>query len=229
LSVGIDVDSVELGKVLANALAFCPARSKFPAVQLRSSAFALTALSSDTYTIGQSWMPLEDGALAEATLPLKDAQALEALARMDRSGTAATGQHGVGRLEFTPGDCLVFTPELKGEPLVLQDIGQTETAHGHYSELWARCSELLQRLEGSNVSGPPLRLLLDPVLLARFAKVKGVSETGDDVVMDMLFQEGDNGPVLVKIGERFTGALMPVNREQNAKMQGTGGQWPQDA
>jgi hypothetical protein len=224
-ALSIDVDSVELGKVLANAVPFTAARSKFPVVRLLAGRNgAVTAMATDGYTIGHAWTLGPDMKASEATIALKDASELEKLARMDRSGTTATGQHGRGRLEFTPGDCLVFTPELKGEPLILQDLGQTGTAYGSYSELWEHCAELLDRLSDNEPVDQPEAALFDPNLLARFAKVKAETETGDDAVMDMLFQEGSS-PVLVKIGSTFRGAIMPVSRRANAEKQGTAGQW----
>lgn len=227
MTAALTVRSADLGRILANALAFCPARSKFPAVQLRSGGFTMTALASDTYTIGRSWCSIDSSPTGTIALALDDAKLLEKLARMDHKGTGKDGV-GNGILEIGPnGEWLTFSPSQMGEPLTVPGIDPAlPTAYGSYSELWERCSELLERLSDSEPCAPPEAALFDPALLARFAKVRADSDESSEgaVALDMLFQDGFS-PILIRIGSNFRGAVMPIDRVANRTQQGTGGHW----
>jgi hypothetical protein len=89
------------------------------------------------------------------------------------------------------------------------------------ADLWDQVDELLIRLERVSpvVPGP---LLIDPAIMAKFAKVKASGETIAD-----LYMASAEDPILVKIGATFRGAIMPVERQaaEESDLIGPSGLW----
>jgi hypothetical protein len=79
--------------------------------------------------------------------------------------------------------------------------------------LWGASDDLLEALEERDPYLPNVAMF-DPSLLARFSKVK---TPGKELThMDMHFGDASN-VVLVKIGSRFRGAVMAVDRGRAAE------------
>jgi hypothetical protein len=218
-------DSEEIARALFNALAFLPARTNPPLVRCTFERKRVTFLATDCYTVGQDWAVMESGPIrpVEVWIDQDAAKAFESTARKDcmPKSRAPQDSDGKGRGVFTyhPGDSLVFTPQLEGSPASGRDhTGHSEpvaTPAGVLTPdaLWEACDGLLERLEERDPSLPNVAMF-DPSLLARFAKVK---TPGKQLThMDMWFADASN-VVLVKIGARFRGAIMAVNRDVAAE------------
>jgi hypothetical protein len=146
------------------------------------------------------------------------AKEIESAARKDLlpKSRAPNGSDGKGRGLFTyhPGDALHFSPQLAGDPASGRDhtgtFPATATAAGVVTPdaLWGASEDLLEALEERDPYLPNVAMF-DPSLLARFAKIK---TPGKELThMDMYFADASN-VVLVKIGSRFRGAIMAVDR-----------------
>lgn len=196
------VNSPALGRAVHNALAFCPAKSRFPVVFLCWDG-KVSALSSDTYTIGEATCDPEqpDDFPWMITLRRADAIALEKVARMDVKGT--------GSLIYTRGKGggpahIEFQPATKGERILAQDSSEPR-----FTRLWEKCLSSLHDWEDRDNMPMPYRLAFSPDLLMRFSKIK--VPDGVPLIMDCDVAD-DSLPILVKIGPEFRGAIMPVTR-----------------
>lgn len=209
-----------MARVCFNALAFSPARSdvKTARIQVRPDGFTVTG--TDGFAIGQDSCALDeyDGPPEGLTLHVDRA----ALSDLDSGGRK--DKKGYGRIEFRPGDGLVFKPANNDVPTVARDL--TGEANG---PLWGMVDSLLSRMERKSPALPEL-IAFDPQLLAYFSKVKvpkvRTSDMNLERAMDLCVFDARE-PVLVKIGRTFRGAIMPINREVHRANveQGDGGLW----
>lgn len=215
-------DSEEIARALFNALAFLPARTNPPLVRCTFEANRVTFLATDCYTIGQDWAVMESGPKRPVEIWINQdaAKAIESTARKDAvpKSRAPNGSDGKGRglFSYYPSDALHFAPQLEGEPTSGRDytgnFAATATPAGVVTpdKLWAVCDDLLEVLEGRDPYLPNVAMF-DPALLGRFGKVK---TPGKQLThMDMHFGDASN-VVLVKIGSRFRGAIMAIDRER---------------
>lgn len=213
----IQVDPLELSRVMANALAFWPAKSPVATGRLEIGHDTITATGTDTYTIGR------DTCLLREPSNLTDTVTVE-LGREDWAAVERQARKGKGhpaRLTYVPGDSLVFHPSSKteAEPVECADMTGRGTTLVNGSTLesrdvWALCDELLTRLD---VDGE--RLTFDPEYFGRFKKVKAPGDFGSEAVLDFVFQ-GDAEPMLAKYGPSFVGAIMPIDRVAYVAAQG---------
>jgi hypothetical protein len=185
----------------------------------------LEATGTDTYTIGRDECRARDfqSNADPGDMPIqieldRDGwRDIEAQARKDKGYT--------GRLEFIPGDALIFHP---GGPKAEKGVAQDKTGKGTTQftnrdtldtrDIWDLCDELLTVLQSRELQVPHI-FTLDPSLLVRFNKVR--SSGNADRVMDFNYQ-GEGHAILVKIGPTFIGAIMPIDREVYAANQDDG-------
>lgn len=209
------VDAAALARVTANALAFMPARSRVEVARIELGPSFIAVTASDTYTVGTDWTETEGDDTQAPSVFVEVAK--DDLQDLDKSARA--GKKGNARLDYFPGDSLMFTPDKqleKAEVVALKDItgragrimlgGRWLTTE----DFWPMCDDLMARLEEVEIDDWPKRVAFDPALVARFNKVRVPS--GHDAVMDLLCQ-GEGAPVLVRVGPSFVGAIMPIDRE----------------
>ncbi|MFE4355123.1 hypothetical protein [Kitasatospora sp. NPDC056800] len=182
--------------------------------------------ATDCYTIGQDWAELESGPTTrrEVWVSHEAAKAIEASARKDvvpksRAPMDAPDGRGRGMFTYHSGDALHFAPQLEGIPASGKDqtgrVGPVHCPTGivNLAALWGACDDLLEPLEAGEGERPPDKAMFDPSLLGRFSKVK---TPGRQLThMDMLFTDASN-VTLVRIGARFRGAIMAIDRETAA-------------
>lgn len=214
------IDSPSLGRILNNALAFCPGRAgnKFPYVRLAYSFGSLSALATDEYTIGfDEFIPdTEEDKDWNIVISRADAVLLEKVARMDRQGD--NGGQGVltyidrkivwdsetKSRRYGPPH-LDFQPAVKGERVLIQS--PHKLPNGHTNALWRRCEELLQRdAVHPWESGP---IAFSGEFLYPLAKVR----TADGSRIIDFLPLDDDPRILVRIGKTFRGVLMPIARD----------------
>ncbi|WP_436776033.1 hypothetical protein [Yinghuangia sp. YIM S09857] len=208
--VTVHVDGTEFARACHNALCQIPARpARFPWARLALTADLVTVMGTDGYTLGRATCRLEGvrnvGDGISVCVPR------EGLAELDRLGRAAKGTVAV---IVRPEAVEVVSMGSGGaagivmcEPVTLPMI-----------ELWEAADEILNAWPTKRPAIPEL-LALDPVLWARFAKVK--VETRKAAMADLLITAVDD-PVLVKIGPAFVGAIMPVDRTVAAAAEARG-------
>lgn len=219
------VDGLELSRVMANALAFLPARSRANTARIQivstaPGAARLEVTATDTYAIGTDFCDVEQyEAPASGVRPCFE---------LDRDGLAALDR--IGRLDrkktrrpvtvaYFEGDCLkVEADEANAEaaPIV--------AATAESAQLWDACDELMARLLRKEPA-LPRTIAFDPALLARFAKVRADKT---ERVADFLIYDNE-APVLVRIGPSFVGAVMPIARDVHAENVGADGLWNEAA
>jgi hypothetical protein len=192
--VTASINGLELSRVLANALAFVPARAKTPFIRLSVGWGYVSATGTDTYAVGHDVAACPTSGSVSVTLNRADAVDLEAAARKDKKGLGTLTVERQGVL-YLPSQASV------------EGSGVAQVSEDH-SELWDACDRLLDRLEGSRLALPTV-VAFQPDILARFAKVKAVGEN----VADFYFYD-QHAQVLVRFGETFRGAIMPITREQ---------------
>lgn len=199
-----------------NALCFSPARSRIKTARVRIDPEGITVVGCDGYTIGQDWTPLDGDEYRGDPDGVEFHIDRTALGDFDSGGRA--DKKGFGRLEYMPGDAVRFIPSNNGTPTVVHDL--TEKAD---KALWPMVDELMEKLERREVTIPEV-LAFDPALLTYFGKVKTKKVKNMDRAMDLYISAADQ-PVLIKIGDTFTGALMPIKREIHRKNVGPEGLW----
>lgn len=222
----LTVESDDLARIFTNALAFFPARSIVKTALLRVYGGSIEATGTDTYTVGRDWCEVREWnseAGAMDALPIVIELDREGWADIEKQARADKGK--TGRLEFTPGDALVFRPGgQKAENGVAQDmtgklstkLTNSETLESR--EVWQLCDELLERMAERPMIEPHV-IAFDPDLFTRFHRVK---PSGDaEKVIDFLYQ-GEGNPMLAKIGPTFVGAIMPIDRATYAANQDGG-------
>lgn len=188
------IAGLELSRVLNNALAFVPARAKTPFIRLSVGWGYVSCMGTDTYAVGSDSAVAATSGSTSVTLGRSDAVDLEKAARADKKG--------YGTLTLERGGVLFLPSQASVEGSgVAQEFGD-------HSELWDACEALLVRLEDRTVS-LPVTVAFQPDILARFAKVKAVGEN----VADFYFSD-ESSQVLVKFGESFRGAIMPITRDK---------------
>ncbi|WP_149030284.1 hypothetical protein [Kitasatospora sp. MBT66] len=219
-------DSEDIGRALYNALCFLPARSSPPYVRAFFMPGRVEFTATDCYTIGRDWAELEFGPKqpVEVWITHEAAKSFEATARKDvvpksRAPMDAPDGRGRGAITYYSGDALHFAPQLEGMPTSGKDctgrVGPVFCPTGvvNLADLWKACDDLLEPLEAGEGDRPPDKAMFDPSLLGRFSKIK---TPGRQLAhMDMLFTDSSN-VTLVKIGSRFRGAIMAIDRETAA-------------
>ncbi|EFC86451.1 hypothetical protein [Parafrankia sp. EUN1f] len=218
-SVRAEVDGPALARVLANVLAFCPARSPYPIVRLDIGPGYVEVSACDTYTVGIDTVEAKTSGEWSGAVERLDAQAVEKAIRAERKTdvhlTLGEVDPQGGRLltMVIPGGQSIGTParvrplEGRGDSATL--FGTTE------AELFDLVDELAARIarrtERPGEPRPwPLDVYFQPSLLAPFAKVR---PAGASPVMGMRIVEPEI-PILIKIGPSFRGAIMPVQPDR---------------
>jgi hypothetical protein len=222
----IQVESEEFARIMTNALAFFPARSVVDFASLRFWPDRIEATATDTYTMGRDWCSADTG-LSCVTVELeRDGwRAIEEVARKDSGNW--------GRLDYYPGDCLVFSPGVSEyrnkplEPATAKDMtGKPWPCLIHELqglEFWQACDELLERYDDPPTDNPDV-LCFDPALFGRFQKVKLSKAFKGEKVLDFYYQ-GKEAPMLAKVGPTFRGLIMPINRSRYAENNSNEGLW----
>jgi hypothetical protein len=195
-----------MARVVYNALAFLPARSRVKTARIELGFAGLRATGTDGYAIGQDACPVEDFSGPQGGLTVHVDRSV--LADLDTAGRK--DKKGFGRLELRPGDGLIFRPGNNDTPTAGQDVsGQAD--HG----LWGMLDSLFTRLEGRPPSLPEL-VAFDNALLARFSKVKApkvkAADSNLERCLDMAIFDAKE-PILVRIGPTFRGVIMPIDRD----------------
>lgn len=198
----------DLARVLGNALAFMPARNRVKHVALCVTPDGVLAAGCrDGYVAGVDTVGTVDfggNAANPALLLPEEAEVLKKVAQ--------AGKKFPVRVNITGDSLNVETSEeALGVPIVTAD-----REVDMYRSLFALMGDAEKR-EGAL----PGALMLDPALMAPFAKVKSDST---DRKADLLIKD-ERSPILVKIGPTFRGLMMPIHREQNAKKAGEDGLW----
>lgn len=221
----VNVESAEFARILSNTLPFFPARSPVKVGRLEFEPGSIVATATDTYTIGRDTCDLDaDIAPIAVEVNREGWQALQETARKDKAG-------GWGRIEYHPGDALVFTPSTneykRGKtvellnPVAARDMTGERwefTVEGLEGvEFWRMCDELLERMDGDVRA-------FDPDYLGRFGKVRLPKDSETDKVLDLLWQ-GQTEPMLARVGPSFIGAIMPVDRLTYAENNGKDALW----
>lgn len=218
--VGFTVDAGALARTIANALAFCPARSAYPVVRLTVSTGRVDAIATDTYAVGSDWAEARTTGALAVVLERADAQALEKMARGERGGDLIVT---FGEADPLGGRMVTVVTlggvDLTRETLVRGRAPYEPTARdGHgttEADLFAALDGLMGRLDDEVVpilhDGPiPLDIYFTPSILMAFSKVKS---SGDTPTLGMRIYDPTE-PLLVKIGPSFRGAIMPVVPEK---------------
>lgn len=187
------VNANALATALGDALNFvAPERDKIPvlsAVRLEAGGGNLVAVATDRFTIGVSRVDYAGEAFA-ATLDLADVKRLVALAKCRKRDAAwrevvIVVEPGSLAFRFTTGEALTVCPRQDEYPS------------------WRSLIPADDRRMGAVVG-----VAYDPMMLARFAKVR----PGAERRMTLFAGMSDNRLCLtvVSIGEDFVGAVMPL-------------------
>lgn len=216
------VEADHLARVMGNALAFFPAKGQVDTARLQIVVpDRIIATGTDTYTAGQDSCPCDgytspnESALMQTVELDRDGwREIEAQTRKDKGET--------GVLQYEPGDCLIYMPGgRKASKAVAIDMTGKSTARFSTDGIttqgvWELIDDLFHRLGEQET-----RFTFDPDYLARFSKVKIDKALGLDRVVDLAHQ-GDDEPMLAKVGPTFMGAIMPVDREVYTERQPEG-------
>ncbi|MGR6999919.1 hypothetical protein ACU686_20540 [Yinghuangia aomiensis] len=215
------VPSAEVARVLNSALAFCPRGSPVPLVRLEFTRDRLGVLGTDCYTVGTDctdvdrWASLVDSHTVwidrEAAEPSRKRPARTRSPRPGHRTTHPTAEVSA-RSRTSPGDALVFRPQLNGADVSAKDLtgryGPVMTPSGMRTPdgVWTACDDLLER--------PGRRrdpLAFNPDYLSRLKKVR---TPGTEIpIADFYFDEDADLRVLIKLGSRFRGAVMTIDRQ----------------
>lgn len=226
-SLGFNVESINLARLLANGLVFFPARSVVKTGRVRLWPDRLEVTTTDTYAAGTDSCPAEF--LGANDPPRAWPVSLE----LDRDGwrdiekQARADRGNVGRVEYRAGDCLHFAcgDGIRGVAKDVTGKLTTRLVSGDAlasESVWALTDAMLERLRGEPTVAPE-RLTFDPALLGRFGKVRTPDSWGGGKVLDLIYQ-GPGEPLLAKVGPSFVGAIMPVDRAAYVDAQGPEGQ-----
>lgn len=230
------VPSAEVARVLNSALAFCPRGSPIPLLRLAFTRTRLGVLGTDCYTVGTDSADVDQwaGLVETATVWIdrEAAGAIEEAARKDmvpktQAPHDAPDGRGVGMFLYYPDDALVFRPQLKGADVSAKDLtgryGPVMTPSGMKTPdgVWNACDGLLERL--GRRRDP---LAFNPDYLSRLKKVR--TPGTELAIADFFFDQDADLRVLAKVGSRFVGAIMTIDRQVAAtsdKVNEQGGLW----
>ncbi|MEU7096079.1 hypothetical protein [Kitasatospora aureofaciens] len=193
----------ELARLTHNALAFMPARSAVGVCRIEAYVNQVRVTATDLYAAGRDVADVSSGSQLGASLDLsrEDLQTLDKIARAKKKEEV--------RIDIRHGDGLSVMDD-NGAWMPFLDASEKRLP----ADLWERVDELLTRLERVSPVIPEA-LLIDPAMMAKFAKVKCAGET----IADLYISSPDD-PILVKIGPTFRGAIMPVDRAAAAESEG---------
>jgi hypothetical protein len=217
---------------MANALAFFPARSVITTALLRFYPDRIVATGTDTYTLGRDECPAEDWRSAEvADFPVEVELDRDGLKEIEDQCRRDKGN--IATLEYRPGDCLTFFPGGSGtekRPTAttpakdMTHEGTTFLVDKERVErktIWELTDVLLERMRRQEMVMPDGPMAFDPTYFGRFGKVKVDKNAEADTILDLIYQ-GEELPMLAKVGPTFIGAIMPINRERYASRQPQG-------
>lgn len=196
----------ELARLTHNALAFMPARSAVKVCRIKLDFDGLSIMATDLYTVGEDFCAVDAKLEFDHSIDLSrdDLQALDKAARAAKKETIRIVVRHQDGMEY-------FTEDVHGTFL-------DASAQRPNLDLWDKCDGLLTRLERGTFQIPEY-LMIDPKLMAAFGKVK--RPDGEDMGADLYISSPDD-PILIKIGPTFRGALMPISREINARVNADG-------
>jgi hypothetical protein len=207
--IQFSIAAPELARLTHNALAFMPARSAVKVCELVYDRGEVSMTATDLYAAGRD-VSFGSIGLERAVVDIsrEDLLTLDKLARAKKKEEI--------RIQIRHGDGLSVEDENGVWMPFLDASNQRQPA-----DLWGRVDEMLTRLERVSPTIPEA-LLIDPALMARFGKVKHSGETIADLYIADLA-----GPILVKIGKTFIGAIMPIDREmaEQSEQIGPEGLW----
>lgn len=206
------VDGLELSRVVANALVFLPARSRFGTARLEVTPGGIRATATDSYAVGTDTCVITEYAGQPEPFWLE----------LNRDGLAALDKIGRTDRKVTRKP---VTVTITAATVVASVDDQAETAEvvaptPDSHALWDACDNLLERLNRTDAALPQT-IAFDPTLLSRFAKVRAdkTERVADFLIFD------NEAPVLVRIGPSFVGAVMPIHRSTHAENVGADGLW----
>lgn len=188
--------AADLRRVLANAALFADTpRNGLPAlvaVLVHTNLGVLTATATDRYALGRDTAPAGGADLPLMGFPLDFAKRIIA---------ACKGTAGEARIT------------VEGS-LVTVTVATTEIRDWVALDGFPSVHALLDKREQWAGTGDAT-VTVDPKRLAPFTKVVGVKDYGT-VLMRLSIGNTDRGSnaVLIRIGDRFTGMLMPVREQQ---------------
>ncbi|WP_035800400.1 hypothetical protein [Kitasatospora mediocidica] len=192
----------ELARLTHNALAFMPARSAVGACRLTigrdRGTPVLEITATDLYAAGKDFAELDDfprGTFETIDLSRENLVTFDKIARAKKKDEV--------RIEIRHQDGMSVLDD-NGAWMPFLDASDRRQP----VDLWERVDETLTRLERVSPVIPEF-LMIDPSIMAKFAKVKCSGETICD-----LYIAGPDEPILVKIGSTFRGAIMPVSRDE---------------
>lgn len=222
----LQVEADRLGRLMHNALAFFPARSAVKTAQFRFWPDRIVATGTDTYTLGRDecpafgWKSSEQHTFpVEVELDRAGWRDIEAMARKDKKST--------GILEYLPGDCLTYYPGAGGteksptEIVPAKDVTLTDTTFlidkekVERRDIWSLCDQLLNRMRRTEMVMPSGPMAFDPSYFGRFGKVKIDKDLDAEIILDLIYQ-GEEAPMLARVGPTFIGAIMPIDRTEYA-------------
>jgi hypothetical protein len=211
------IPAPELARLTHNALAFMPARSAVKVCRLMLSMHPeppyndeLIITATDLFTVGRDYAAVcsNDGGPNAHWIDLSRGD----LQERDRAARGKKKEDLTIRIVHEDG---LSVKDDNGAWIPFLD----KSAQRNPEDLWSRVRELLDGMESGPNMLPPKCLTIDPKMLSAFGKVKPAN--GKECVAD-LYLRGNEGQILVKIGETFTGAIMPVDREEAEASNGIG-------
>lgn len=199
----------DLARVLGNALHFMPARNRVEHVALvvdRDS--IMVSGCRDGYVAGTDVAEVTSSAVPDMTAMLlpEDAEALKKVAQAGKKFPASLTVDG-GTVTIETSETSASVPAVGGD---------ADRDRRMYSALF----DLMVQAEVRQNAIPGV-LMIDPALMAPFAKVKADST---DRKADLLIKD-PKSPILVKIGPTFRGLIQPIHRDKNAEKAGEDGLW----
>lgn len=202
----------DLARVLGNALAFMPARNRVKHMALcLTPDGVLAAGCRDGYVAGVDTTGAVDfrgGPPNPVMLLPEDAEAIRKVAQGGKKFPATITAAPAGTVTIQTSDDSVTVSEALGD--------EADKGRNLYTTLF----RLMNEVEARQNAIPGV-LMIDPALMAPFAKVK--ADTTDRKA-DLLIKD-DKSPILVKIGPTFRGLIQPIHRDKNAKKAGKDGLW----
>lgn len=186
-----------LWTAVSDALNFAAAASALvPAlesVRIESDGEQLVAVATDRFTLGVSRVECSGGPFA-VTLSAEDAKTLVRMARTAK-----------GQQEWR--EVSVSVSELSAE---FRFTGGESMAVRGRDEEFPRWRQLIPGDDKAMGAGIGVGTGFDPVLLAKFGKVRAEERGRRMVLLPTMPQPGRPGPAVVQIGPDFIGVIMPV-------------------
>lgn len=200
--VAFTMDAADLLRGINNARLFTGADAWTPtlcAVHMRGAADGVSFAATDRYCIGLTTVPVKVAAF-EFLLRADDAALL---------GRVFNSKSGLLHLTVSAdGQTLTVQPPTEGvvtAPQVVVTCRAEDGTFPKYREILDKATEPDPKRTGYEAGA---HLGLNPKYLARFARVKSDLPFADSPLKVRVF--ATDGPVLVSIGDQFTGAIMPV-------------------